>query len=209
LDNSPELKDFADEFRKSLYLRFDDDEVEEENPVMSLMNAEDPNKVLDIISVQKESKSSLTIDFLRTSLFYLTNFPQNAYSNIDLNELNDFFKIISKKISRLCHDNESFIHIMFCLFNLYQKTGGISFNYDLIKNYILKRNMNVHYDLMTPKQLVNVSLYLSVIFRDSKEEFISYFNEKILANLEPQFENLKSTEISQLMIMFMNFEYKK
>lgn len=146
---------------------------------------------------------------MRVSLFSLSNFPSSYYSDLDLDNLNLFFKTISKNISNLCNDNGNFYQIIFGFFNLHQKTGGITFNMDLIKKFILEDNKNVHYELMELSELVSVPLYLSVLFQNSKEEFISFFETNILENLTPYIKDLQTTEISQLVVMISNFEYKK
>ena len=205
VENDPELKNFSDEFKRSLFFH----EQNDENPLLGLMNSEDPNKVLNIFSIYIESKTSPSVEFLRLSLFYLSNFPSSAYSDLNFELLDMYFYHISKKISDLCSDNESFLQVIFSLFNLHQKTNGVSLKADLIKNFILKRNMNVHYELMTIEELVSIPLYLSVIFRDSKVEFIQFFENNILPNLNANLQDLDTSEISQLVIMFSNFEYRK
>ena len=64
-----------------------------------MMNAEDPNKVLNIFETILEANDEPKVEFLRVSIFYLSNFPSSYYTELDLEKLDYFFRIISKNIS--------------------------------------------------------------------------------------------------------------
>ena len=142
-------------------------------------------------------------------LFYLSNFPATHYGDLDLDKLDVCFRRVSKDIAELCCDNDSYLQVIFSLFNLRQKTGGITLNMTRIRDFILKDNMNVHYELMNAVELVSVPLYLSILFQNDRLDFVSFFEKNILPNLVPFIPQLQTAEISQLMVMFSNFEYKK
>jgi hypothetical protein len=205
IENEPELKSLENEFKKNFFTEMKD----QENPVLELLNAQDPNRVLKVFEMYSENNEHFSGEFLRVALFYLSNFPARSYNFLDLNLLESFFGVVSRHIGVLLNNNEAFMQVVFSLFTFQQKANGVSLKMDPIKNFILRDNMNVHFALMTPSELVNVSLYLSVLFRNSKQDFLGFFEGKVLPHLGKCLSSLQTSDISQLIIMFSNFEYKK
>lgn len=151
----------------------------------------------------------VSMEFLRLALFFISNFPSHYYKDIQFDLLDQFFAAVSKRIGELCGDNESFLQVIFSLFNLYQKTGGLSVKTELIADFVVRRNLNVHYELMSATELISVPLYLSILFASSKQDFISFFDSKILKPLTATLDTLETAQISQLVVLFSNFEYRK
>lgn len=204
IEREPELRSIEEEFKKSLFFQTD----HHENPLINLLNAATPNEVLKIHETYAQT-AEVSPEFLRIGLFYLSNFPSPAYSDLDLPRLEVFFAAVSKKISKLCNQNDSFIQVVFSLFTLHQKTGGITLNMRRIQDFVLRENLNVHFQFMSQTELVSVGLYLSVLFQAARQDFLAFFEQRILPHLKPSIPQLETSELSQLIIMVSNFEYKK
>ena len=177
------------------------------NPILMIMNQTNPSAVLD---VSLNSESPQDTEILRTTLFYLSNFPGHMYEDVSPVHLNQFFSHLIPRLDLVCDSNQNYLQSFFALFNLEQKLFNVDLKSEPIRLFLVeRRNYNVHYQLMEANELVSISLSISWLFKDCPEQFASYFDSDIRAYLEPKIEDLKSEDLSKLFVVLSQFGYNE
>ena len=173
-----------------------------ESDLQKLIYANTASEIIDVINAGNIKKP----EHISFALFHLAGYDIK-FNEINTQKLSNAISFFLSHFKSICTENQNLI---FFLHSISKLAGDdrINLDTDLLYSNLIKETPYVLYNIYTCLELINISSYVSKLFRYEKMSFINFFEKNIRTHLLSKINQMEIREVIILLKLFLDCEYK-